>query len=199
LKILILKPSSLGDVIHALPVLRLLKRHLPQSEIYWWLDSDLVPLLEKDPDLSGIIPFNRKRWAAPRQWPEIAASVRKVRRHRFDWAIDLQGLARSAVFAWLANAGVTVGLDNLREGAREGARTFYDVTPPRASPRTHAVDRYLAVLPLLGVPVHKNFDWLPARPEVFDQVAQKWHPAGARWVALLPGGRWDNKRWPVQR
>ena len=134
MKILILKPSSLGDVIHALPVLRLLKRHLPQSEIYWWLDSDLVPLLEKDPDLSGIIPFNRKRWAAPRQWPEIAASVRKVRRHRFDWAIDLQGLARSAVFAWLANAGVTVGLDNLREGAREGARTFYDVTPPRASP-----------------------------------------------------------------
>ena len=50
MKILILKPSSLGDVVHALPVLRLLKLHLPQSRIYWWLESSLVPLLENDPD-----------------------------------------------------------------------------------------------------------------------------------------------------
>ena len=57
MKILILKPSSLGDVIHALPVLRLLKLHFPKGEIYWWLDAALVPLLEKDPDLSGIIPL----------------------------------------------------------------------------------------------------------------------------------------------
>jgi heptosyltransferase I len=197
LKILILKPSSLGDVIHALPVLRLLKRHFPKGEIYWWLDSALMPLLEKDPDLTGIIPFQRKRWAAPTRWPEIAASLRAMRQHHFDWAIDLQGLARSALFAWLANAGLTVGLDNLREGSREGARALYDVTPPRASARMHAVDRYLAVLPLLGVPVHRNFDWLPSRPEIAAAVEQKSHPAGARWVALLPGGRWDNKRWPV--
>ena len=55
-----------------------------------------------------------------------------MRRERFDWAIDLQGLARSGLFAWLANAGLTVGLDNLREGSREGAVALYDVTPPRA-------------------------------------------------------------------
>jgi lipopolysaccharide heptosyltransferase I len=197
LKILILKPSSLGDVIQALPVLRLLKRHFPKGEIYWWLDAALLPLLEKDPDLSGIIPFHRKRWAAPHRWPEIAGSLRTMRQHRFDWAIDLQGLARSSLFAWLANAGLTVGLDNLREGSREGARALYDVTPPRAPAHLHAVDRYLAVLPLLGVPVHRDFDWLPRRPEIAAQVEQKWHPAGARRVALLPGGRWDNKRWPA--
>jgi len=197
LKILILKPSSLGDVIHALPVLRLLKRHFPKGEIYWWLDAALLPLLEKDPDLAGIIPFHRKRWAAPRHWPEIAASVRTMRQHRFDWAIDLQGLARSSFFAWLANAGLTVGLDNLREGSRDGARALYDLTPPRAPAHMHAVDRYLAVLPLLGVPVHRDFEWLPPRPEIAAQVEQNWHPAGTRWVALLPGGRWDNKRWPV--
>ncbi len=198
MKILILKPSSLGDVIHALPVLRLLKRHFPKGEIYWWLDSALWPLLEKDPDLSGIIPFHRKRWAAPRRWPEIAGSLRTMRQQRFDWAIDLQGLARSSLFAWLANAGLTVGLDNVREGSREGARALYDVTPPRAPAHMHAVDRYLAVLPLLGVPVHWDFDWLPRRPEIAAQVERKWRPAGSRWVALLPGGRWDNKRWPVQ-
>jgi heptosyltransferase I len=196
-KILILKPSSMGDVIHALPVLRLLKRHFPKGEIYWWLDAALMPLLEKDPDLSGIISFQRKRWAAPARWPEIAASLRLMRRQHFDWAIDLQGLARSSLFAWLANAGLTVGLDNLREGSREGARALYDITPPRAPAHLHAVDRYLAVLPLLGVPVHRDFDWLPRRPDVAASVEQKWHAAGSRWVALLPGGRWDNKRWPV--
>lgn len=197
MKILILKPSSLGDVVHALPVLRLLKRHLPDSEIYWWLDATLTPLLEKDPDLAGIIPFQRKRWAAPARWPEIAASVRRMRRERFNWAIDLQGLARSSIFAWLANAGLTVGLDNLREGAREGARAFYDITPPRAPAHLHAVDRYLAVLPLLDVPVRRDFDWLPRRPEILRQVEEKWRPAGASWIVLLPGGRWETKRWPA--
>jgi heptosyltransferase I len=198
-KILILKPSSLGDVIHALPVLRLLKRHWPESRIHWWLDADLAPILEKDPDLAGLFRFQRQRWAAPHQWPEIAASLRAMRRERFDLAIDLQGLARSGLFAWLANAGLTVGLDNLREGEREGARAMYDLTPDRALPQTHAVDRYLAVLPLLGVPVHWNFEWLPVRPEAARSVRLKWMPHGdaTRWIVLVPGASWNNKRWPA--
>ena len=62
MKIFILKPSSLGDVVQALPVLRLLKLHRPEAEIFWWLDAALVPLLEGDPGLAGIIPFDRQRW-----------------------------------------------------------------------------------------------------------------------------------------
>jgi heptosyltransferase-1 len=200
LKILILKPSSLGDVIHALPVLRLLKRHWPESRIHWWLDASLLQLLENDPDLAGIHTFERKRWTAPHRWLEMIASIRAMRRQRFDLAIDLQGLARSSLFAWLSNAKKIIGLDNLREGGREGARALYDVTPPRASAEAHAVDRYLAVLPLLGVPVHWDFEWLPPRPEAARRVRQTWAPEGdpIRWIVLLPGGRWDNKRWPVQ-
>ena len=198
LKILILKPSSLGDVVHALPVLRLLKLHLPQSEIFWWLESSLVPLLEDDSDLAGIFSFQRKHWSSPRTWPELWTIVRAMRRHRFDWAIDLQGLARSALFAWLANAGLTIGLDNLREGAREGARLYYDLLVPRAPKHTHAVDRYLAVLPRLGIPVHGRFQWLPDLPRTAAQVRTKWQPGSARWIILLPGARWDNKRWPVE-
>ena len=194
MKILILKPSSLGDVIHALPVLRLLKSHLPQSEIYWWLDRSLQPLLEGDGDLAGVIAFERKRWAGPRHWPEMLASLQTMRKKNFDWAIDLQGLARSGIFAWLAGAGLTIGLDNVREGAR----AFYDLTPPRAAPDAHAVDRYLAVLPLLKVPVHGNFEWLPKRPGIAAQIEQKWNPGAGPWIVLLPGARWDNKRWPVE-
>jgi lipopolysaccharide heptosyltransferase II len=194
LKILILKPSSLGDVIQALPVLRLLKRHLPAGEIFWWIDSALAPLLEGDPDLTGVVRFERQRWASPRHWPEMLRSLRWMREQNFDWVIDLQCLARSGAFAWLANGKFLIGLDEVREGARG----FYDVAVRRASFHTHAVDWYLAVLPRLGVPVHKNFQWLPERPAVAAAVQSKWPARNARWIALQPGARWDNKRWPAE-
>jgi len=235
LKILILKPSSLGDVIQALPVLRLIKSHLPASEVFWWIDAHLAPLLEGDPDLAGVVRFERKRWAAPRHWPEMLHSIHWMREQHFDWVIDLQCLARSGAFAWLASGKLLIGLDEVREGARG----FYDVAVRRASFHTHAADWYLAVLPKLGVPVHKNFQWLPERPAVAAEVKRKWpgeaqkgkdegrepvrtpilrseaaegrpdsHPSlrsyggqaalrTAHWIALQPGARWENKRWPA--
>jgi heptosyltransferase-1 len=194
LKILILKPSSLGDVIQALPVLRLIKRHLPASDIYWWIDSALAPLLEGDPDLAGIVRFERQRWAAPRYWPEMFRSLRWMRAQNFDWVIDLQCLARSGAFAWLARGQLLVGLDEVREGARG----FYDIAVRRNSFHTHAVDWYLAVLPKLGVPVHGNFVWLPERPEVAAAVKSKWRADQAQWIAVQPGARWKTKRWPAE-
>lgn len=193
-KILILKPSSLGDVIHALPVLRLLKKYLPQSEIYWWIESSLAPLLQDDPDLSGIILFNRKRWAEPANWARLWRDIRWVRAQNFDWVIDLQCLARSAIFAWLANGQLTIGLDE----TREGARGFYDLVVPRRSPETHAVDWYLEVLKLLKVPVHWDFEWLPPKPEAAASVRRKWPAHGVRWISLQPGARWLDKRWPIE-
>jgi lipopolysaccharide heptosyltransferase II len=193
LKILILKPSSLGDVIQALPVLRLLKRHRPAAEIFWWIDSALAPLLEGDPDLAGVIRFERRRWASPRHWPEMFRSIRQLRAHDFDLVIDLQSLLRSGAFGWLARGKFFIGLDDVREGARG----FYDVAVPRGGYHTHAVDWYLAVLPPLGVPVHKDFQWLPPRPEVAARVKSNWQTEGARWIALQPGARWPNKRWPA--
>ncbi|HKW29210.1 MAG TPA: lipopolysaccharide heptosyltransferase II [Verrucomicrobiae bacterium] len=194
MKILILKPSSLGDVVQALPVLRLLKRHLPASQIFWWIDSNLAPLLAGDPDLTGIVGFERRRWAAPRHWPEMFRSVRWLRKQNFDWVIDLQCLARSGAFAWLANGKFLIGLDEVREGARG----FYDLAVRRASFHTHAVDWYLAVLPHLGIPVHNHFPWLPERSEIASAVRSKWQTGNVRWIAIQPGARWPNKRWPVE-
>lgn len=194
MKILILKPSSLGDVIQALPVLRLLKKRFPESEIYWWIESGLAPLLAGDPDLAGILRFNRRRWAQPKNWAALWRDIRWARSHKFDWVIDLQSLARSAVFGWLANGQAYVGLD----GPREGARGFYDIVVPRPSFHTHAVDWYLSVLNILKVPVHWDFEWLPANPEAFLSVRTKWSVNSERWVVLQPGARWLNKRWPVE-
>lgn len=194
MKILILKPSSLGDVVQALPVLRSLKRHHPAAEIYWWLAAELAPLLAGDPDLAGIIPFERRRWSSPWRWHELVASVQGMRARRFDWVIDLQGLARSGSFAWLANGAFTIGLAD----PREGASGFYDVAVPRPSWHTHAVDWYLGVLPYLRTPAATDFDWLPSRPDAADTVRRRFNPARERLIVLQPGARWMNKRWPAQ-
>lgn len=193
MKILILKPSSLGDVVQALPVLRLLRLHFPRAAIHWWIDSALSPLLEGDPDLTEVVLFHRERWVSPRHWPELVSSLRGLRDQRFDWVIDLQALARSAVTAWLVQGRFTIGLDD----PREGAPAFYDQAVPRRSFHTHAVDWYLDVLRRLGVPVHPEFEWLPPRPAALRSLVRKWGMPGPNLIALQPGARWPNKRWPI--
>ena len=194
LKILILKPSSLGDVVHALPVLRLLKQHYPNSEIYWWIERRNAALLEGDPDLAGLVYFDRERWATPWHWGDIWKGVRELRRHQFDLVIDLQALARSGAVGWLARGKFFVGLHDWRELAP----AYYDVSVPRPSRETHAVDWYLETLRALHVPVHSNFEWMPRREGIAREVATLWGLNGTPTVSLLPGARWDNKRWPAE-
>ena len=195
MKILILKPSSLGDVVHALPVARLLKQHYPSAEIHWWIHRGLMPLLQGDRDLSKLVPFDRQRWGIPAGWGSVVSCIRQLRAERYDWIIDLQGLARSGLVAWFAGGGMTVGLDD----RREGAPALYDIAVPRPSYDTHAVDWYLEVLRHLDVPVHDRFEWMPRDPEASVVVDPVWPRDGRRWIALQPGARWWNKRWPVER
>lgn len=193
MKILILKPSSLGDVVQALPVARLLRIRFPSAELHWWLNRELVPLLDGDPGIDRIIPFDRRQWGRPEGWTLAVSEIRKLRRERYDWIIDLQSLARSAIVGWLARGGLFVGLDD----RREAATAFYDIAVPRGSASTHAVDWYLAVLRRLDVPVHWNFEWLPPRPAAAAGVASRAGGADTVWIALQPGARWENKRWPA--
>lgn len=193
-KILILKPSSLGDVLQAIPVLRLLKLRFPEAQIDWWVDTASIALLQDDPDLRRTIPFERKALGSGSGIRRFVQSLAAMRREHYDWVIDLQGLARSALVAWFANGALTVGVAD----PREGASAFYDVAVPRPSPHCHAVEWYLKVLEVLQVPVHEGFVWLPPRPEISESIRNRWPIQSRKWVCVQPGARWWNKRWPIE-
>lgn len=194
MKILIIKPSSLGDVVQAFPVLRLLRQAHPEAQIDWWLAENLFPLLEDDPDLGRRIPFARKGWhtsAGMRQWCQTLGEIRDT---RYDWVIDLQGLLRSGVLTWLARGAHSVGLD-LR---REGARLFYDQAVSRPTDRPHAVEWYLDVAKALGLEVNQLPEAIPVRHRHRETVLRQKGDDDRPLIALVPGARWENKRWPAR-
>jgi len=176
----------------------MLKKHWPQSEIYWWIEAGLAGLLEEDLDLAGLILFHRKGWDGIPWWRAMWTSIREAREKRFDLVLDLQGLSRSAIFGWLVNGGTFIGLDNLREGNREGAQIFYDRIAPRSPPGTPAPERYAAILQPLGLSVDWNFEWFPARTKIAETVRQRVEKRAGPWIMLLPGARWETKRWPAE-
>jgi lipopolysaccharide heptosyltransferase I len=194
LKVLILKPSSLGDVIHALPVLRMLKKHLPTAQVFWWIDSTIKDLLTADPDLTGLFSFERQQWHTAEGALSIIRSILDMRKLQFDLIIDLQNLLRSAIVGWLANGTTYIGLDQ----RRELAHLFYDhaVNPPYASSQ-HAVEQNLAVIDYLSIPRTWDFVWLPKKNHAIATIQSLIDPSITTWIAICPGARWTTKKWPA--
>ncbi len=156
--VLLIKPGSLGDVVHALPVAAALHRAWPQARISWVIDPRWQPILAGNPALAECVPFPRQEFRG------LGGMLRSIRwlgglgPLKPDLAIDLQCLLRSALMARAARSRRIVGLSD----AREGAGWFYDESAAVTAGQ-HAVDRYLSVLPRLGlaIPPHPDFT-LPA-------------------------------------
>ncbi len=149
-RILIIKPSSPGDIIHALPVLHGLRRRFPDAHLAWLVASPFANLIEADPAIDEVIPFDRKRfgrmWYNPVIRWQFAAFVGRLRRRRFDLVIDLQGLFRSGFLTRVSGAGVRIGF----AAAREMAGMFYTHKIAAGDPNRHAADKNLDVARLLG-------------------------------------------------
>lgn len=145
--ILLVKPGSLGDVVHALPVAAALHRAWPNARLSWVVDPRWAPVLDDNPAVSERISFAREDYRGPGGLLRGARWLTAQRHRRPDLAIDLQCLMRSALIARASGARRTVGLSD----AREGAGLLYDQSAP-VTRTQHAVDRYLKVLPLLGIP-----------------------------------------------
>jgi len=143
-EILVVKPSSLGDIVHTLPAVALLRQHWPASRLRWIANTEWLPLLEGNPDLDEAIEFPRRQFRGVAGALKIAPWAQALRaRVQADLVLDFQGLLRSALIARLCRGeGARVcGLSD----AREGARLFYDAQVETAAAR-HAVDRYLALV-----------------------------------------------------
>ncbi|HUI07859.1 MAG TPA: glycosyltransferase family 9 protein [Verrucomicrobiae bacterium] len=171
--ILIIKPSSVGDVVQALPTVNLIRRKYPDAHIAWLINDALASLLKNCPIIDERIEFRRREYF---KFPVLLA---RLRRERFDVVVDLQGLLRSGLMTWATRAPRRIGLSD----AREGARLFYTETV--AVNREHAVDRYLRAARHLGCdagPIEFPLG-LPPR-------------AGADGlIAVNPSARWKTKLW----
>lgn len=165
-RLLLLKPGSMGDVIHALPVASAIRRAWPGVELTWVIDPRWAPLLEGNPAVSHVRLFPREEFRGPSGWARAVRWYSALGALRPDCVLDLQGLLRSALMAKVCRAKVVVGLSD----AREGARLFYGHTVPTL-PDEHAVSRYRRCLPLLGIPDGGEFylppGKLPAIPHGF--------------------------------
>lgn len=182
-RILLIKPSSFGDVIHALPVVSALHRHWPEAELRWLIHPAWRSLVEGHPGVSETILFPRDKFRGPSGWLRSAAWARLLRDWKPDLAIDLQGLMRSALFARISGASRIIGLSD----AREGSRLLYQETA-RVNRHDHAVNRYLSVLDYLGIPQPEKLEFeLPQGkiPAGFD--------ASTPYVVLHPYARGEGK------
>jgi lipopolysaccharide heptosyltransferase I len=197
-RILIIKPSSLGDVVHALPVLRLLRKKYPTAKISWLVAPYCSGLLEGHPDLDEVILFDRRRfgtaWKNPSAGLDLIRFKRDLRRRQFDWVIDLQGLFRSGWLSFFTRAPVRIGFAN----AREFAPLFYTHKIPINNIEQHAVDRYLRIAHAAGCdtdPVEFKFAVTDADRAAVNEMLGDCLPI----AVLLPGANWETKRWDPEK
>ncbi|MCK4958475.1 MAG: lipopolysaccharide heptosyltransferase I [Planctomycetes bacterium] len=139
-RILIIKPSALGDIVVALPAMAALRKTFPDAKIAWLVRTGFAPLLEDVEGLDEIIYFDRillgKWWRSPHAFAELISFVKNLRKHRFDTVIDLQGLFRTALFAWLTGCKKRFGMAT----AREFATVFYTHKIEQDDDSVHVID-----------------------------------------------------------
>ncbi|MFN7960221.1 MAG: glycosyltransferase family 9 protein [Thermoanaerobaculia bacterium] len=193
MRILLIRTSALGDIVHCLPVLTALRRERPEAKIAWVVEEAMAPLLAGHPDLDELIPVRLRPWrkqpfaAATRR--EVWALIRQLRAFRADVALDLMGNHKAGVLAWLSGAPARIGAQ--REARREASSSAW-INRPVAVAGQHAVDRALSLLAGLGL-----------EPQRADFGPEKILAAGTPEsvplpidVVIHPGAGWANKVYP---
>ena len=194
-RILIVKPSSLGDIFHVFPAVQLLRERYPHAKLDWMVHPAFADLLVYSPfPVRRTILFDRQKLSKIRTFPqEFRNLISGLRFHHYDLVIDFQGLMRSAFFASMTRGSRPKGFSRPREWA---ARLFYGEHFP-VDPRLHAIERNVALVNQIletQSPVPEGA-WTPS--ERFRQVLPEDFRKDAPVVALIPGARWESKRFPV--
>jgi len=188
-RILIVKPSSLGDIIHTLPLLNILKNSNPQTEIDWVVARGFEGILQGHPMIRKLFIIDKDNWKKPASIfdtiKEIVNLRGKLRLEHYSTCIDVQGLFRSGLISLLSGAKKRVGFSD----AREGAPVFYNLKI-EGGEGIHAVDRYLKLLKPLGIKAEEVEFPLPPIEQI--------KPVEGRYYIIIPGARWQTKIWPAE-
>jgi heptosyltransferase I len=214
-RILLIKLSAVGDVIHTIPVLNKLRRRYPAAQLDWLVTPAIGELLRQHPAISNVVEFARDDWSAPWRPLRLAA---KLRRTRYDLVVDMHGQFRTAIFALATGAPVRIGFDRPRasvwdasprkfpeetrkhawQGAREGSWLAYTHHIPVPTLDLHAVDRYLNVGPLLGLesgPADFSFPISAEADNRIEALLDYYGATGKKLAVLAPGTIWETKQW----
>jgi len=199
-RILLVKPSSLGDVVHALPALSALRRRFPHARITWLVKREWSEILRGHPDLTDVI-------AADLRWPNWPRLVAQLRRARYDLALDFQGLFRSGLLTRLSGAATRVGFAAGREGSpwcyTDRVHLPVSETPPWRLIPVHAVDRNLALAAHVGADITKPVFCFPDFTEETERMTTVLQEAGVKpnepLIAVAPVDRLRLRSWPLER
>lgn len=205
-KILIVRTSALGDILHGIPVAAALRERFPVCRITWVVEERYGELLDGQPWVDEVARIRLKGGArsllhekARANWLGIA---RTMRRARYDVAIDLQGLTRSGLLTYLSGAPVRIGFP--KGYAREPLnRLFTNLRPRSMPPRSHVIDRNLALLHPLGIRSQKKRFSLRVPPSVEERVRRSLRDTAEGGevlrVAVNPAAGWKTKHWGPHR
>lgn len=204
--ILIVKLSAIGDVVHSLPLLEVLKDNFPHTRIDWLVEEDASQILEGHPAIDNMIVSRRKSWQkgvlklaeCGAVVKEVIRFLREVRAEKYDLVIDLQGLLKSGLLTGLSRGRRKIGM----AGAREGGWLFLNERPVPVDYEQHAIDRYLNLAEYLECNVSSRNGHIPifeSDKRVINQQLNTDGPLKKPLVAINPMAKWHTKLWEPER
>jgi lipopolysaccharide heptosyltransferase I len=198
MKVLIVKLSSLGDVVHALPVLNVLKKGFSSGpvEIDWLVEEAASGIIMDHPMIDEVIVVKKGGWV--NSLSDNYATAKRLAKKNYDIVLDLQGLLKSGIWVWLTKGERRIGFSN----AREMSHVFLNEKLPAFDPEMHAVDRYMMLARYAVEGAHDEAVEFPlvVSEATLGKVQEmlKESGVGDGFVTLLCGSRWETKHWTVE-
>ena len=194
-KILIVKPSALGDIVHSLPFLNAMRKRFPEAKIDWVVAKGLHPLLENHPQLNKLWIIDKGNWKKLSRlnttYKELKQLSSDLKNEKYDLVVDLQGLMRSGIITKMTKCKYRVGF----QSAREGANLFYTHKISCKWSEMHAIDRYLKLAAALGCNIDKvenTFTDFNENPPIISELPEK-------YIVIAPSAGKEANRWPADR